>query len=40
MNDRSIIERYETRFGLPVVDVKNGGASRLMDVIMEHIGEI
>lgn len=40
MNDRSIMERYEARFGLPVVDVKNGGASRLMDVIMEHIGEI
>lgn len=40
INDRSIMEEYENRFGLPVVDVKNGGASRLMDVIMDYIGEI
>lgn len=40
INDRSIMEEYEKRFGLPVVDVKNGGASRLMDVITEYIGEI
>ncbi len=40
MKDGTVIKRYEERFGLPAVDVKNGGSSRLMDVIMDCIGEI
>jgi uncharacterized NAD-dependent epimerase/dehydratase family protein len=30
---------YEAKYGLPAVDIKNGGASRLLEVIIDHIGE-
>lgn len=30
---------YEDKYGLPAVDIKNGGASRLLEVIIDHIGE-
>jgi uncharacterized NAD-dependent epimerase/dehydratase family protein len=34
---KDILE-YEERYKLPAVDIKNGGASKLLDVIMDHVG--
>ncbi len=34
------IEKYESKYGLPTVDVRAGGASRLLKVIMDYLGEI
>jgi uncharacterized NAD-dependent epimerase/dehydratase family protein len=34
------IEKYESKYGLPAFDVKNGGSSQLLKVIMDYLGEI
>ncbi|MDO8870077.1 MAG: DUF1611 domain-containing protein [Methanobacteriaceae archaeon] len=34
------IEKYESEYGLPAVDVKNGGSSQLLNVIIDFLGEI
>lgn len=34
------IEAYERKYGLPTVDVYQGGALRLFDIIMDKIGEL
>ncbi len=39
VKDRNEFDGYEQKYGLPAVDVKNGGASRLIDVIIDHIGD-
>lgn len=36
--DKKDILKYEERYKLPAVDIKNGGASKLLDVIMDHVG--
>jgi uncharacterized NAD-dependent epimerase/dehydratase family protein len=37
--DKSSIQRYESDYNLPAVDVKDGGASRLLDIIIDYIGD-
>jgi uncharacterized NAD-dependent epimerase/dehydratase family protein len=39
VSDKSEIHNYEENYELPAVDVTDGGASRLMDVIIDHIGD-
>lgn len=34
------LEEYQSKYGLPTVDVKNGGSSQLLKVIMDYLGEI
>ena len=34
------LNNYESKYGLPAVDVKDGGASRLLDVIIDYIGDL
>lgn len=36
-NKKDILE-YEEKYKIPAVDIKNGGASRLLDVIIDHVG--
>ena len=36
--DKNDILKYEERYKLPAVDIKNGGASKLLDVIIDHLG--
>ncbi len=38
VNGKKDILEYEERYKLPAVDIKNGGASRLLDVIIDHVG--
>ncbi len=38
VNDKNDILKYEEKYKIPAVDIKNGGASRLLDVIIDHIG--
>jgi uncharacterized NAD-dependent epimerase/dehydratase family protein len=40
VSDKTELNNYESKYGLPAVDVKNGGASRLLDVIIEYIGDL
>lgn len=40
VNDKTEINKYESKYGLPAVDVKNGGASILLDVIIDYIGDL
>ncbi|MDD3454223.1 MAG: DUF1611 domain-containing protein, partial [Methanobacteriales archaeon] len=35
-----LIRKYETQYNLPVADVKGGGSSKLLDAIIDHIGEV
>ena len=37
--DKNEIHNYEDEYELPAVDVTDGGASRLLDVIIDHIGD-
>jgi uncharacterized NAD-dependent epimerase/dehydratase family protein len=39
VSDKTEIKNYEEDYNLPAVDVKDGGASRLMDIIIDHIGD-
>lgn len=39
-HEEGILKRYESKYSLPTVDVKNGGCTRLLDVIMNYLGEI
>jgi uncharacterized NAD-dependent epimerase/dehydratase family protein len=39
VSDKTEIRNYEKEYNLPAVDVKDGGASRLMDIIIDHIGD-
>ncbi len=39
VNDKTEISKYEEEYGLPAVDVTDGGASRLLNVIIDHIGD-
>ncbi len=39
VSDKTEIMNYEEEYNLPAVDVKDGGASRLMDIIIDHIGD-
>jgi uncharacterized NAD-dependent epimerase/dehydratase family protein len=39
VSDKTEIKNYEEEYNLPAVDVKDGGASRLMDIIIDHIGD-
>jgi uncharacterized NAD-dependent epimerase/dehydratase family protein len=38
VGDKNDILKYEEKYKIPAVDIKNGGASRLLDVIIDHIG--
>lgn len=38
VSDKKDILKYEERYKLPAVDIKNGGASRLLDVIIDYVG--
>ncbi len=40
VSDKTELNNYESKYGLPAVDVKNGGASRLLDVIIDYIGDL
>ncbi len=40
VSDKSELNKYESEYGLPAVDVKDGGASRLLDVIIDYIGDL
>ncbi|MBZ2166094.1 DUF1611 domain-containing protein [Methanobacterium spitsbergense] len=40
VSDKNELNNYESKYGLPAVDVKNGGASRLLDVIIDYIGDL
>ena len=40
VNDKNELNNYESKYGLPAVDVKDGGASRLLDVIIDYIGDL
>lgn len=37
--DKVRLSDYEDRYGLTTVDIKNGGASKLLKVIIDHVGE-
>ena len=39
VSDKNEIHKYEDEYELPAVDVTDGGASRLMDVIIDYIGD-
>jgi uncharacterized NAD-dependent epimerase/dehydratase family protein len=39
VNDKNEIHKYEDEYDLPAVDVTEGGASRLLDVIIDYIGD-
>lgn len=38
VNDQKDILEYEEKYKLPAVDIKNGGASKLLDAIIDHLG--
>lgn len=38
VQNKNDILKYEERYKLPAVDIKNGGASRLLNVIMDYVG--
>lgn len=38
VSNKKDILKYEERYKLPAVDIKNGGASRLLDVIIDYVG--
>ncbi len=40
VNDETELNNYESKYRLPAVDVKHGGASRLLDVIIDYIGDL
>ena len=40
VSDETELNDYESKYGLPAVDVKDGGASRLLDVIIDYIGDL
>ncbi len=40
VSDENELNNYESKYGLPAVDVKDGGASRLLDVIIDYIGDL
>lgn len=40
VEDKSLLSEFEEKYGLPVVDIKNGGASRLLKAIMDEIGGV
>ena len=39
VSDKTEIHNYEKKYNLPAADVTDGGASRLLDVIIDHIGD-
>ncbi|HSQ01670.1 MAG TPA: DUF1611 domain-containing protein, partial [Methanobacterium sp.] len=39
VSDKTEIHNYEKNYNLPAADVTDGGASRLLDVIIDHIGD-
>jgi uncharacterized NAD-dependent epimerase/dehydratase family protein len=39
VTDKSSIHKYEEDYNLPAVDVTDGGASRLLDIIIDYIGD-
>jgi len=39
VSNKNEIHKYEKEYDLPVVDVTDGGASRLIDVIIDYIGD-
>lgn len=40
INDKDVLGKYEEKYSLPTVDIKNGGASRLLKVIYDYLGEL
>ena len=38
VTDKKDILKYEEKYKLPAVDVKNGGASKLLNVIINEVG--
>jgi len=38
VTDKKNILKYEEKYKLLAVDIKNGGASKLLDVILDHVG--
>lgn len=38
VDNKKDIFKYEKKYGLPTVDIMNGGASRLLKAIMDHLG--
>lgn len=39
VSNKDEISKYEEKYGLPTVDIMNGGASRLLRVITDYLGE-
>jgi len=39
VSDKTEVHNYEEEYDLPAVDVTDGGASRLIDIIIDHIGD-
>ena len=39
VSDKTEIHNYEEKYNLPAADVTDGGASRLLDVIIDYIGD-
>ena len=40
VENKDVLGDYEKKYNLPVVDIKNGGASRLLEIINDHIGKL
>lgn len=38
VDNKKDILKYEERYKLPAVDIKNGGAPKLLEVILDHVG--
>lgn len=40
VENKNVLQDYEGKYNLPTVDIKNDGASRLLEVIKDHIGKL
>lgn len=40
VKNKDVLGDFEEKYGLPAVDIKNGGAARLLKVINDHIGKL
>ena len=40
VENKNVLMDYEDKYNLPVVDIKNGGAVKLLDVINDHLRKL
>jgi len=40
VENKDVLTDFEEKYNLPTVDIKNGGASRLLEVINDHIRKL